>query len=79
MDLHPPPGSPSRKEEDGDRVGEGLRHAAVGVLGSGAPLHGEYADPVPVADTAETVGHVDPGALLPGDDGAYALLGPRHR
>ena len=29
----------------------------------------------PVADTAETVGHVDTGSFLPGEDGADALLG----
>src|SRR5262249_40193591 len=45
-----------------------LRDAAEGVLGAGAVLHREDADPVSRRDPADRVGHVQPGALLAHDD-----------
>ncbi len=55
---------------DGHRVAEGLSHAAEGVLGAGPVLHREDADLPARRDPAHRVRHVQPGALLPHDDGA---------
>ena len=60
-----------REERHGVRVA--LSHAAECVLGAGAGLHREDADLLAVVDAAEPVRHVHARALLPAQDGAYAL------
>jgi hypothetical protein len=67
----------SGQHDDRDRVAERLRHAAEGVLGAGAVLHGEHADAVAGGHAADGVGHVEARAFLTDDDGADVDLGRR--
>ena len=56
--------------QDRHGVAVGLGHAAEGVLGAGAVLHGEDADLLAGGDARDGVGHVQAGALLAHDDRA---------
>ena len=66
---------PTRDNQHGNGVGERLRNTPKGVLGAGAALHAEDPDPGAVVNSAEPVGHIHTGSLLPADDRPNALLG----
>ena len=75
MDVHAVQRLSAGEAEYRHGVGECLGDAAEGVFGAGPGLHSEDADGVAVLYAAEAVGHVNAGALLPGQDGADALAG----
>ena len=70
-------GIASREDHDGRGIAVGLRHATEGVLGSRTVLHGEDADLLAGGHPAHCIGHVQPRALLPNDDGPDIGLGGR--
>ena len=61
-------GHPCRKQQDWDRIGIGLGHAAECVFGAGPVLRQENPRLLAVGDPGKSVGHVDPGPLLATDD-----------
>ena len=65
------------QNDDRRGVAECLRHAAVGVLGTGAGLHAEDADLVARTQAADGVRHVQTDALLAHDDCADVQFGGR--
>ena len=75
MNVHAVPRLPTRKHQDWYGVCVGLGHASEGVLGARPGLHAEDAYGPAVLDTAEAVGHIHPGPLLPGEDRPDALPG----
>lgn len=63
-----------RQHYDGRRFTIRLRHTPEGILSSRALLHGKHPDAPARVQAAEGVSHVQTGALLAHDDGAYVDL-----
>ena len=63
----------ARQHEERHVVREPLRHATEGVLRARPALHGEHSNLAAVHYAAVPVRHVHARALLPRDDGPYAL------
>ena len=68
VDPLPVSGHPCRKQQDGDRIGIGLGHAAERVFGARPVLSQENPRLFAVGDPGKPVGHMDPGPLLAADD-----------
>ena len=71
MDAPLLPGHASGQQQNGYRLRKRLGHAAEAVLRPRAVLHHEHAHLLAIGHSGVAIHHVDAGAFLPEDDGAY--------
>ena len=76
-DAVAPRGMAERKEQHGDRIGEGRGHARERILGPRPILHGEHPGRAAILHPAIAVRYSSSHPLLSADDGPYPHPGRR--
>ena len=74
-DALPLAGLAKGEQKNGGGIGIGSSHTGIGILGSGAVLHGKNTGHFAVANPAVTVGDAHAHPFLPADDGTDSSSG----